>query len=118
MEASPHPLCQCHHFSPLQGAAAIGICRRTGIGRVRHLAVGQLWVQERLREEIVLHRALWSVPFLALLLVVGKRFGAAMRLLTDRRAMLTLLATAMLIGANWWIFIFAINSGQVLEVFK
>ena len=30
-------------------SAAIGICRRTGIGRVRHLAVGQLWVQERLR---------------------------------------------------------------------
>ncbi len=31
-------------------AAAIGICRRSGIGRVRHLAVGQLWIQERLRE--------------------------------------------------------------------
>jgi hypothetical protein len=30
-------------------SAAIGICRRTGIGRVRHLAVGQLWVQEQLR---------------------------------------------------------------------
>ena len=31
-------------------SAAVGICRRTGIGRVRHLAVGQLWVQERLRD--------------------------------------------------------------------
>ena len=31
-------------------SAAIGICRRSGIGRVRHLAVGQLWVQEKLRE--------------------------------------------------------------------
>ena len=30
-------------------SAAIGICRRTGIGKVRHLATGQLWVQERLR---------------------------------------------------------------------
>jgi hypothetical protein len=30
-------------------SAAIGICRRAGIGRVRHLAVSQLWVQERLR---------------------------------------------------------------------
>ena len=29
--------------------AAIGICRRSGIGRVRHLAVGQLWIQERIR---------------------------------------------------------------------
>ena len=30
-------------------SAAIGICRRSDIGRVRHLAVSQLWVQERLR---------------------------------------------------------------------
>ena len=30
-------------------SAAIGICRRSGIGRVRHLAVGQLWIQEHLR---------------------------------------------------------------------
>ena len=30
-------------------SAAIGICKRTGIGKVRHLAVGQLWVQERVR---------------------------------------------------------------------
>ena len=30
-------------------SAAIGICRRSGIGKVRHLATGQLWVQERLR---------------------------------------------------------------------
>ena len=30
-------------------SAAIGICRRTGIGRVWHLAAGQLWVQARVR---------------------------------------------------------------------
>lgn len=30
-------------------SAAVGICKRSGIGRVRHLAVGQLWVQEGLR---------------------------------------------------------------------
>ena len=32
-------------------AAAVGICRRSGIGKVRHLAVGQLWVQEKLRDK-------------------------------------------------------------------
>ena len=30
-------------------SATIDVCRRSGIGRVRHLAVAQLWVQERLR---------------------------------------------------------------------
>jgi hypothetical protein len=40
-------------------SAAIGICKRTGIGRVRHLAVGQLWVQEKIRsEEITLCKVL------------------------------------------------------------
>ena len=31
-------------------SAAIGICRRSGVGRVRHLAVGLLWIQNFLRE--------------------------------------------------------------------
>ena len=30
-------------------AAATGTCRRRGLGRVRHLAVADLWIQERLR---------------------------------------------------------------------
>ena len=30
-------------------SAAVGICSRSGIGRVRHLAVAQLWVQERIK---------------------------------------------------------------------
>ena len=29
--------------------AAIGICRRRGLGKIRHLAVADLWVQDRLR---------------------------------------------------------------------
>ena len=40
-------------------SAAQGICHRTGIGKVRHLAVSQLWVQERLREgTFTLHKCL------------------------------------------------------------
>merc|ERR1712051_107425 len=31
-------------------AAAIGMTRRLGLGRVRHLAVGDLWVQQGLRQ--------------------------------------------------------------------
>ena len=40
-------------------SAAIGICKRSGIGRVRHLAVGQLWIQEKVRSgEIALLKVL------------------------------------------------------------
>ena len=31
--------------------AAIGICRRRGLGRIRHLHVADLWVQDRLRKK-------------------------------------------------------------------
>ena len=30
-------------------AAAIGICRRRGLGKVRHLATAELWVQDHVR---------------------------------------------------------------------
>ena len=32
-------------------AAAIGVCKRRGLGRIRHLAVADLWIQDRLRTE-------------------------------------------------------------------
>ena len=31
--------------------AAIGICRRRGLGKVRHLATADLWIQDRLRRK-------------------------------------------------------------------
>ena len=31
--------------------ATIGICRRRGLGRIRHLAVADLWVQDKLRSK-------------------------------------------------------------------
>ena len=38
-------------------SAALGICQRSGIGKVRHLAVAQLWVQEKVKNrEILLHK--------------------------------------------------------------
>ena len=42
-------------------AAAIGMCHRRGIGRVRHLEVGQLWVREGLRRgDFELYKVLGS----------------------------------------------------------
>ena len=33
-------------------SAAIGICRRRGLGKVRHICVSELWVQERLKSQV------------------------------------------------------------------
>ena len=38
-------------------SAAVGICRRRGLGKVRHIAVADLWVQERLKTgDFALHK--------------------------------------------------------------
>ena len=40
-------------------SAGMGICQWTGIGKVRHLATGQLWIQEKIRhKEISLYKVL------------------------------------------------------------
>ena len=31
-------------------AAAVGICRRRGLGKIRHLATADLWVQDRIKK--------------------------------------------------------------------
>ena len=33
--------------------AAIGMCRREGLGRVRHLSTGDLWVQQLVRRKLI-----------------------------------------------------------------
>jgi hypothetical protein len=43
-------------------SAAIGICHRCGIGKVRHLAVAQLWVQDLVRaKDVRLHKVLGTL---------------------------------------------------------
>ena len=38
-------------------SAALGIVKRAGVGRVRHLAIAQVWVQERVRNgELRIHK--------------------------------------------------------------
>ena len=66
--------------------------------------------------EIVLHRAVWSAPILAGLLIYSRRFNAAIALVTDWRTMALLTITALIIASNWLIFIWAINVGRVIEV--
>ena len=33
--------------------AAIGICRRKGIGKIRHLATTDLWIQDKVRSKVI-----------------------------------------------------------------
>ncbi|MGE4528897.1 MAG: EamA family transporter RarD [Rhodospirillaceae bacterium] len=65
--------------------------------------------------EVLAHRIVWSVVTLVLLigLLHGRR--AVMAAIRCRRTLLTLTATALLITANWLIYIFAITDGHLLQ---
>lgn len=65
--------------------------------------------------EIVAHRIVWSLLFLSLLVTVIRRWPGIRSALGDRRVVLTLLATTLLIGINWLVFIYAILTNHVLE---
>ena len=65
--------------------------------------------------EIVAHRVLWSLVFVAGLLTVVRRWSHVRAAFTNRRALLVLLGAALLIAVNWLVFVYAVNSGHVVE---
>jgi chloramphenicol-sensitive protein RarD len=65
--------------------------------------------------EIVSHRILWSLAFLAALATARRKWPAIRAGLATRRVALTLVVTACLIGVNWLVYIYAVVSGHVLE---
>lgn len=65
--------------------------------------------------EVLAHRSVWSVALTLLMIVALGRQDALMVVLRDRRTMLTLTGTGLLIGSNWFVFIYAINESRIVE---
>ena len=65
--------------------------------------------------EIVAHRIVWSLVFLAALASLLRRWPAIRAAFGAGRVVTTLIVTALLIGVNWLVFIYAVVSGHVLE---
>ena len=64
--------------------------------------------------EFVAWRIVWSVPIcLAIVLVLGQT-RQVINALRDPRVLMTLIASALLIGVNWFIYIWAVLRGHVL----
>lgn len=64
--------------------------------------------------DIVAHRVLWSVPFLAILLLGLARFGEVREAVGNRRLIGLLCVTAILIGINWLLYVYAVTTGRIL----
>lgn len=65
--------------------------------------------------EILSHRILWAVPLLLAWLGFRGRLGDLRAVLRAPRTVAILLATTLLIGTNWLVFIMAVESGRVVQ---
>lgn len=65
--------------------------------------------------EVVGHRIIWSVPLAAAVLLLTKRTAALKAAITSPRTLVMALVTALLIAANWSIYVWAIATDRVLD---
>lgn len=64
--------------------------------------------------DIVAHRVLWSLPFLAVLITATRAWGKVRTACSRPRTLGILLVTALLIGGNWLLYVYAVTSGHIL----
>ena len=65
--------------------------------------------------EILMHRMVWSFVFLLPLIAGKRRFTEFRAALASRQSLAALTASTLLVGMNWFLFIWAINSGHILQ---
>ncbi len=65
--------------------------------------------------EILGHRVVWSLVFLTGVLLIRRRWAWVRSLVRDRRRMLLLLVASTVIAVNWGVYIWAVNTGHVIE---
>ncbi|MCK5912321.1 MAG: EamA family transporter RarD [Desulfuromusa sp.] len=65
--------------------------------------------------EIVSHRIFWSAIFLFLLVLIRRQTRKVYLAIVDRKILMTLCGSTLLIATNWLTFLFAIQRGEVLQ---
>jgi chloramphenicol-sensitive protein RarD len=65
--------------------------------------------------EILAHRMLWSLLFLGLVLTVRQQWKWLPRVLRQPRVLGSFVASAVLLTANWFVYIWSVNNGHVID---
>jgi chloramphenicol-sensitive protein RarD len=65
--------------------------------------------------EILMHRIIWSGLILLVFVSLLKQWPKVRYALKDKQVMLVLLASSLLIGVNWMLFIWAVNNDHLLD---
>ncbi|MCH5586666.1 EamA family transporter RarD [Shimazuella sp. AN120528] len=65
--------------------------------------------------EILAHRIFWSFLFVALLITVQKKWNDVIKVFQTWKVILAIFGCSLFISANWFIYIWAVNNGHVIE---
>ncbi|MFA5630446.1 MAG: EamA family transporter RarD [Porticoccaceae bacterium] len=65
--------------------------------------------------EILAHRILWGSVFMVLLTALRHQWRGIVEILRNRRNMLLILTTSLLVACNWWLNIYAVLADKILE---
>ena len=65
--------------------------------------------------EIMFHRVVWSFIFVASLITLRREWFKLSEVLHKKRLLLVYILSALLLATNWLVYIYGINSGQIVE---
>jgi len=65
--------------------------------------------------QLIGHRIIWSFMLLAMFLFVTRKWKDLYALSSNRQVLRIYLAAAVLVGFNWFIYVWAVNAGYIVE---
>lgn len=65
--------------------------------------------------ELLGHRIIWSVPFCFIILVFRKQLPDVITVIKNRKLMALLMLAAIAVAANWGVYIWAVQHGQIFQ---
>lgn len=72
-------------------------------------------LQEIPASEVLVHRMIWSLVFLVLLLTIRRQWVWVQRARHDKDTLIYLTVAALLLSLNWYTYIWAVNTGFIVE---
>lgn len=111
-------------MASLDSARLVAQQQRATSGLVAGIAAFSLWgllplywkqLESVASFEIMCHRILWSFIFLIPVVWMTGRWPEVREVLQNKKTLLRLGASGLLVASNWYVYIWAVNSGHILE---
>ena len=65
--------------------------------------------------EMLAHRIVWAIPLGAVVIALRKQWGEVKAALRHRETLSLLVTASLLIGANWMVYIYAVQRGEIFQ---